>query len=635
MKRGYEPIIFGALFVTVVLGVFYYLTVTGGIKIKPERVYNNKVEYVASSKYTVLVYMCGENAESEDSFASDSIKEMMDATTQGHVNVVVQTGGSNRWNLPLVSQIKSQRWSITKGDMKELWATDKPLNMGAPETLTDFISWGVANKPADKYILVLWGKGAAWQGVCNDSIYNDVLTINEVKTALEGFNSKTKQKLEMIAFDASYMACAEAVGAVMNYAKFMVASQDMMPNSGLNYKDTLEYIAENTDLNGDSIGKQMKNVFKRKLMDQNISEHALLSVINLEKAKAVEDAVNKLGEKILNSGDLKNKFYTYNIAKARANSGEFGRRSLDSGYSYNMVDIYELAAALEHNFNVESLEIKNAITKAVISEQSRDENTIGYGISMFLPSGVGDVEGQDVAKYSNTFKNNYSNFLNKYYAGISAMGQNNIKFVRPLPTKNENNKLEVELDRESWSTFNSGYAVLFQRVNNDSYRKLALNSRIAFDITRGKVEYDFNNKWTKIGSTIVPTYNLSSNYYYTISAICVKHDGKFADLVMVRRRDSSYNKPLYIIVWPDSNTKMSSRKQYEIKSEYNIKTVYEIINLKQDNNTILEESAPLELNDFKIVNESVMEGEYYIGYMINDSLNHNYYSGLVKNYYAK
>ena len=35
--------------------------------------------------------------------------------------------------------------------------------MTDPDTLENFLRWGKSNYPADRYLVVLWGHGDAWQ----------------------------------------------------------------------------------------------------------------------------------------------------------------------------------------------------------------------------------------------------------------------------------------------------------------------------------------------------------------------------------------------------------------------------------------------------------------------------------------
>jgi hypothetical protein len=44
------------------------------------------------------------------------------------------------------------------------------VNMAAASTLRALIEFSASSYPADKYVLVLWGHGAGWRGLCPDDI---------------------------------------------------------------------------------------------------------------------------------------------------------------------------------------------------------------------------------------------------------------------------------------------------------------------------------------------------------------------------------------------------------------------------------------------------------------------------------
>lgn len=55
--------------------------------------------------WTVFVYICGSDLESEYGCATSDISEMLDASTGSDVRFVIQTGGANEWQNEVVSRI--------------------------------------------------------------------------------------------------------------------------------------------------------------------------------------------------------------------------------------------------------------------------------------------------------------------------------------------------------------------------------------------------------------------------------------------------------------------------------------------------------------------------------------------------
>ncbi|MGN0596637.1 MAG: clostripain-related cysteine peptidase, partial [Ruminiclostridium sp.] len=131
---------------------------------------------MAESGWTVLLYICGSDLESLYSSATDDIEEIAAAEYSEDVRVVIQTGGANEWHNGVSSEA-IQRFVKTEDGIDCVEELDD-ANMGAPETLSDFVSWGVENYPARKMGLILWDHGGgSIGGVCNDEKNDDSLTL--------------------------------------------------------------------------------------------------------------------------------------------------------------------------------------------------------------------------------------------------------------------------------------------------------------------------------------------------------------------------------------------------------------------------------------------------------------------------
>lgn len=105
-----------------------------------------------SDVVTVLIYMNGSDLESERGEATEDLYEMLDANISGQVNVLVETVGTKSWSKRFgIASDHSQRYKAEHGNL--ILGDDSlgQLDCTAPDTLSDFISWGTANYPADRY----------------------------------------------------------------------------------------------------------------------------------------------------------------------------------------------------------------------------------------------------------------------------------------------------------------------------------------------------------------------------------------------------------------------------------------------------------------------------------------------------
>ena len=138
-----------------------------------------------SGTWTVFVYICGSDLESDGGMGTSDIDEMLSASTGDNVRFVIETGGANGWQNSEVDAGELQRFVIQNGDMEEVYS-EPTKSMGDTATITDFLRWGVKEYPAEKMAVVFWNHGSgSINGVCFDELNdNDSLSLLELDGAL-------------------------------------------------------------------------------------------------------------------------------------------------------------------------------------------------------------------------------------------------------------------------------------------------------------------------------------------------------------------------------------------------------------------------------------------------------------------
>ena len=147
--------------------------------------------------WTVFVYLCGTDLESQSSAATNDILQMVNAEISDNVKIIFQTGGTSEWTEGVFSADEMQRYIIKNKDA-ELIESLPLADMGSPDTLKDFLKWGVSNYPAEKMGVIFWDHGGgSISGVCADELYEkDCITLPEMNQALsEVYSSMTDQSV--------------------------------------------------------------------------------------------------------------------------------------------------------------------------------------------------------------------------------------------------------------------------------------------------------------------------------------------------------------------------------------------------------------------------------------------------------
>lgn len=338
------------------------------------------------SDFTLLVYICGSDLEQKRGAATANIAEMLSADIPDGVNVILQTGGSSKWRNFDIPSDRSNRYAVKNGTL-ELIESNPPVNMGSERAFSDFLKFGIEKYPAEQTAVIFWNHGGGSAiGVCSDALNgNDFLTLSEISSALESVG--LQKKLSFVGFDACLMANYETARILSPYAEKMIASEELEPSGGWDWKKTLENLSDPTEI---AKGYAVKNAD---------TDYYTVSVIDLEKFGIVEDLFSRVVEKI-GRGE-KNLF-----ARAAYYAQGFGSSSGkgDAG------DLYDLCGVADY------LDLEYDLSDCVTCFNGTARADAG-GLSFYFPVGS--------QKYMEAYTNGvatpaYGDFLKKYFSSGNA-----------------------------------------------------------------------------------------------------------------------------------------------------------------------------------------------------------------------
>lgn len=228
----------------------------------------------AGQTWTVLLYQDADDKILEQDIYLD-LNEAERAGSTDQVKVVAQVdrfsgaySGDGDWT-------GTRRYLITKDDNLNRVGSKMvqdlgEANMSDGQTLVDFVTWGIQNYPADKYVLILSDHGMGWPGGWSDPTsksrgdsriplaarLGDELYLNELDAALAEIRSQTGlDQFEMIGMDACLMGQLEVFTALAPHARYAVASQEVEPALGWAYTGFLQALNENPQMDGGQLGK--------------------------------------------------------------------------------------------------------------------------------------------------------------------------------------------------------------------------------------------------------------------------------------------------------------------------------------------------------------------------------------------
>lgn len=362
-------------------------------------------------KDTLLIYMIGSDLESRSAAGTDDMEELEKSGIDiDKTNVVVFAGGSTKWHKKNVSEEKINVLELTKDGFKTVTRMDS-ASMGTSKSLAEFLNYGYKKYPADSYALVMWNHGNGPNiGYGRDMLFgNDSLTLAEMKTALNSSPFNSSNKLAWVGFDACLMSSAELVCTWDDYAKYLVASQEVEPSFGWNYdvfkaygtKDDRSFLSDLTD----SYYKTCIDYYKKRGYD---NRETTLSCIDLSYGAELESAIDKLFSKA--SLDVDTKYDL--LVKKRVATRAFGRAS--TGTEYDLVDLSDMATQLNGVYPEEAKNITKLIDKMVIKNKTNAQ--LCCGLSLYYPFyNKHQYEDGWAKAYSNIgLFSSYSKFLDLY-----------------------------------------------------------------------------------------------------------------------------------------------------------------------------------------------------------------------------
>lgn len=209
----------------------------------------------ASDTYTLMLYMCASDLESECGFATEDLNEIMYGYTAGNLNVIVQTGGTAEWQNTVVADDRCQRYRVTEDGLELVDDSLGMQNMADSATLTDFIQYCSSNYAADHYGLVLWDHGGGVVGGYgyDENFGGDSMSLTEMSRAL----GDASVHLDMLGFDACLMANFETCLMAAPYADYLIASEEPEPGCGWYYTDWIGKLSENCGIPPKRYGRQI------------------------------------------------------------------------------------------------------------------------------------------------------------------------------------------------------------------------------------------------------------------------------------------------------------------------------------------------------------------------------------------
>jgi hypothetical protein len=370
--------------------------------------------------YTIMIYMNGSCLESEHGAATNDLAEMLDAGLDArYANVLILTGGTLEWQNAAIPAPECIVWALEDGAINEQVSLGR-VSMGDPNTLRDFIVYARETRPARRYGLILWDHGGgSIAGFGHDERHgNDALTLAELEQAFhEAGLAEPANRLEFLGFDACLMASVEMAALAAPYARVMIASCDLEPADGWDYRFLRAVHAHQGFICGYALGRVITDSFIR-FYGENSREALHLSVVDTSRARDVLAAMGRLAAAAEAFMECPDGFAA--LARARAATKTFGLGSPRDNYA-DMVDIGHMAALMAEEFPCLaplSQDVHRALSNAVVHTRDNSNIPLGGLSCFYIYGGISEGHGSlktysalDVDPYYTAYQHSFFHLL--------------------------------------------------------------------------------------------------------------------------------------------------------------------------------------------------------------------------------
>ena len=505
----------------------------------------------AQDTWTICWYLCGSNLETFYGCASDDLAEVMQVKLPKNIRLVIETGGAAEWHNDRVQSGKLQRHLYDRKGLTLLEELPQ-ADMGQAETLQSFLSFCRENYPADHTAVIFWNHGGgSVAGAAFDEVHQfDALTLDEFSAAFSAvYPDAAEPPFELVGFDACLMATLDVAYTFRDYARYLVASEELEPGNGWNYTGWLQALADDPAMDGAALGKVICDTFLQGCEQHGTEGEVTLSVTDLGRIEPLVEAYDAWGNEALLSAVSTPSFFGQ-LGRSAQRTESYGGNNPREGYT-NMADLGALVANCADFLPQSAQAVGDALRECIVYRVSgpyRKESTglsCYYSYSASIPNfaDYSAIGASEASKYLYAY--GLSGRLNQ--AGqdyVRALGypEESIAEIPTLSSVDTQSGLQLYVDEDAYPILETAPGLLATlrsvRAHVLSMHTLENGEALYLDWGQtGEIEQDwesgrfravFDGKWAVIGGTdtVLPMNILYSCEEYDLYYVEVMFRGE-------------------------------------------------------------------------------------------------------------
>ena len=343
----------------------------------------------AIKKWSIFIYVDGDN--NLEKFAIEDMNEMEVVGSTDDVNIIAQVDRVTGFDRSNGDWTDTRRFYVTKDDDTEIISSQQigeslgELNMAAPDTLRDFLEWGITNYPADHYLAVMWDHGQGIFKGFNEDMSSETQAmklweLDEIMEYIKGVNSG--KPIDLLAFDQCWLGNIETGYELIGSVDYLIASADEEPDKGWNYTRPLSKLVADPDMTSKEFAVQITNDYVEEYTNKTSYSYMTQVVIDVNEINSTfVPLMNEFSRKLIDN------FYDHQ-------STLFGiRRSLPEYYQYQP-DLYyfvkqvEANASLPTDLRMAARDLLVNYSKVILAEGHGEEHPNSLGPAIYFPDSL-------------------------------------------------------------------------------------------------------------------------------------------------------------------------------------------------------------------------------------------------------
>ena len=622
----------------------------------------------------VMIYMVGSNLESKSGLATRDLSDLdYEKLKQNHTKVILIAGGTTSWKNSYIDVNETSIYSLESTGFEKIDARPR-TNMGTIDNLSYFLNYVHDHYRASKYDFIYWNHGGAVDGSEYDDLTGDHLMLIEMGKAFENSKFKGNKKLEVISFRTCLNSTIEVANIYKNYAKYLVASEEVTIGS---QADSAIRFLNDVTLNDSPVeyGKKQIQTYKEVVSntcnyssftnkDENYCVDSTYSITDLSKIDNLKSKLNDFASDL--NKNVQSKYREF--SKLRSNMKQYA----SDEPAYDMIDLYDFTETFD-KYSKNGKAVRDALEEAVVYNWTN--TNYSHGLSIYFPynnkvflSSYSDISTSD----------NYTSFINSFYnikSGIKVSSYSDfsesdgIKFSdkkskkKKEKVKEKETDVELELTEEQIKNMTKASYLVFADTKDGYYQILYAGKDVKVDGNKLKAsikdrmlrltdsEYDDDDTWLlAVEDKVEDDYVEIKTYVYLSNSSAVFGSKTLPSTAIIRidkEHPNGYIKALYTNF--DGKSDSENSNSFSVFAPAGTKlTDYNFISVLSSRYKLLDENGNYNPN-WTETSDHVIQGkvfrtnmvkfkkedfksdyDYYVVFRIYDIANNEYSSKPIK-----